>query len=119
MEDSNSNYSEVSFWDKVKSQALMAGREVIEKALVLYYCLQDQDTPTWAKTIILSALAYFVLPADAIPDYLVGVGFTDDLGALAAAAMTVASHIKEGHSAAAADRVLDWFGDGKQDASAG
>ncbi len=111
MTDVQDEISETSFWEKVRGQALRAGREVIERALVLYYCLQDTDTPAWARTVIVSALAYFILPADAIPDYLVTVGFTDDLGALAAAALTVAAHIKQSHTDAAAERISEWFRD--------
>ena len=47
---------------------IKAGKEVIEKALILYYCLQDDDTPAWAKTTIIGALGYFISPIDAIPD---------------------------------------------------
>lgn len=111
MADEQNSINDESFWEKVRGQAVKAGREVIEKALVLYYCLQDGDTPAWARTVIVSALAYFILPADAIPDYLVSVGFTDDLGALAAAALTVASHIKDAHIDAAAERMGQWFRD--------
>ena len=108
-----SEYSDESFWEKVKTQALKAGKEVIEKALTLYYCLQDTDTPGWAKTVIVGALAYFILPADAIPDYIAIVGFTDDLGVLAAAVATVAAHVKDDHATKARQVVERWFGDKK------
>jgi uncharacterized membrane protein YkvA (DUF1232 family) len=108
-------YTEDSFWDKVKAHALEAGRELIEKALTLYYCLQDRDTPKWAKTVIVGALAYFIWPADAIPDYIAAVGFTDDLGAVAAALATVVSHVKQGHVDRARSKLRNWFGDGVDD----
>ena len=111
MADYETEYSDSSFWEKVKTQALRAGKEVIEKALTLYYCLQDRDTPTWAKTVIVGALAYFILPMDAIPDYIVAVGFTDDLGALAAAVATVAAHLKDDHASKAKKMMEKWFGD--------
>ena len=103
-------YSDESFWEKVKKFALTAGKEVIEKALVLYYCLKDSDTPAWAKTVIIGALGYFILPADAIPDYIAAVGFTDDLGALAAATLTVATHVKKEHVSQARETIARWFG---------
>jgi uncharacterized membrane protein YkvA (DUF1232 family) len=105
-------YTEESFWDKVKAHALEAGRDLIEKALTLYYCLQDRDTPRWAKTVIIGALAYFIWPADAIPDYIAAVGFTDDLGALAAALATVVAHVKRDHVDLAREKLGEWFGDG-------
>jgi len=113
MADNGSNYSDKSFWKKVAEFALKAGKEVIEKALILYYCLEDSDTPGWARTVILGALAYFILPTDAVPDFLPG-GFVDDLGALAAALMLVSVHIKPKHREQAREKVKEWF-DGDDD----
>ncbi|OOZ41224.1 YkvA family protein [Solemya elarraichensis gill symbiont] len=97
-------------WSKIKKYAIMAGREVIELALKLYYATLDSDTPAWAKAVITGALAYFILPVDAVPDLLPG-GYVDDLGALAAAAATVSAHIKEEHAAKARETLKRWFGD--------
>ena len=103
------HYDEKSFWEKVGDFALIAGREFIEKALILYYCLQDSDTPTWAKATIIGALAYFIWPFDAYPDFLPG-GYADDLGVLGAALATVAVHIKEEHKEQAREQLNTWFG---------
>lgn len=103
-------YSDESFWDKVSRFAKKAGREVVEKALWLHYAAQHKDTPVWAKTTIYGALAYFILPTDAIPDFLPGVGFTDDLGALVAAVTTVAIYITPEVKERATNQILTWFG---------
>ncbi len=108
------HYSDTSFWDKVKTAARLAGREVVEKALVLYYVLRDPDTPKWAKTVVIGALGYFIVPLDAIPDLTPLVGYSDDLGALAAALTTVAKHIKPEHLDRARQKVIDLFGDDSQ-----
>ena len=89
-----------SFWQKVKSVVVKAGAEVIKLVLTLYYCMRDDDTPQWAKGIIIGALIYFVSPVDAVPDFLPG-GYVDDLAVLGAAAATVVAHIKPEHRAAA------------------
>jgi uncharacterized membrane protein YkvA (DUF1232 family) len=89
----NTAYSDSSFWEKLKGFALKAGREVIEKALYLYYAAQRPETPAWAKTVIYGALAYFISPLDAIPDAIPLAGFSDDLGALAAAVAMVSLYI--------------------------
>ena len=102
-------YSEDSLREKVAAFALRAGREIIDKVLVLYYCYQDRDTPAWAKTIILGALGYFIVPLDAIPDLMAGVGFSDDLGALAVAVGAVAMHIKPEHKERAEEKLRTWF----------
>lgn len=111
MEDYSAEYSDDSFWAKVKKFAIRAGKEVIEKALILYYCYQDHDTPTWAKSVIVGTLGYFVLPLDAIPDLTPIAGFVDDLGALAAALGIVAVHIKPQHQEEARNKMRDWFPD--------
>ena len=77
---SDPQYSDASFWEKLKQYAVVAGREVVETALKLFYCMQDADTPKWAKTVIGGALLYFIMPVDAVPDFLPG-GYVDDLGA--------------------------------------
>ena len=90
-------YSENRFRTKLARYALTAGQAVVEKALVLFYVLRDPSTPTRAKAIVIGALGYFIMPLDAIPDLLPGVGFSDDLGALAVAFTLVAMHIKPEH----------------------
>jgi uncharacterized membrane protein YkvA (DUF1232 family) len=79
-------------------------------ALTLFYCLQDPDTPKWAKATIAGALGYFILPMDLIPDFLPGAGFTDDWGALFAAIGTVAAYIKNEHRLKAASQWGRLFG---------
>jgi uncharacterized membrane protein YkvA (DUF1232 family) len=103
-------YSESSFWEKVRKNALAAGRELIEKALWLFYAILDGDTPTKAKWIIAGALGYFISPIDLIPDFIPVIGYTDDLAVLVAAIVTVASHIKEAHKEMAANKLKEWFG---------
>ncbi|MBE3097915.1 MAG: DUF1232 domain-containing protein [Planctomycetes bacterium] len=109
-EDYAKEYSEESFWAKLGKYALVAGKQVVEKALILYYCLSDRDTPKWAKGVIIAALGYFILPLDAIPDFVPGVGYADDLGVLAVAFAAVLVHIKSEHREHAKEKVRQWFG---------
>jgi uncharacterized membrane protein YkvA (DUF1232 family) len=81
------------FWRKVRSAFRDAGYAVVEKALLLYFLLLDDGVPAPAKATIASALAYFVLPMDAVPDVLPGVGYGDDLAVLAAALTSVSMHL--------------------------
>ncbi|MDG2617292.1 DUF1232 domain-containing protein [Thermoleptolyngbya sichuanensis A183] len=107
-------FSEQGFWQSLQRAAVYAGREVVEKALTLYFAAQRPETPVWAKTVIYSALAYFILPADAIPDFVLLTGYVDDLGTLAAALGAVAMAITPEVKAAAKQKVTDWFGDGTE-----
>jgi uncharacterized membrane protein YkvA (DUF1232 family) len=88
-----------AFW----RTARRAARQVpfMEELVAGYYCALDADTPLRAKAILLAALGYFVLPADSIPDILVGIGFTDDVAVLTAAVGAVRAHISPAHRLAA------------------
>jgi len=66
-----------------------------------YYCALDRQTPAKVKMVLFAALGYFVLPVDAIPDVLTGLGFTDDATVLATALGIVGAHIREPHRIAA------------------
>ena len=109
--DYGAEYSDGSFWEKIAQSAVKAGKEVVDKALVLYYCLQDDDTPAWARGTIMGALGYLILPADAVPDILPGAGYADDLAVLAVAFALVLAHIKQEHKRAAKEKMKEWFGD--------
>ena len=116
--DYGKEYQEESFWQKIRSYALAAGKAVIEIAFVLYYCLQDSDTPPWAKAVIIGALGYFILPMDGIPDFTPVVGFSDDFGALASAMGIVAVHIKPVHRMNAKMKVEEWWGEEDSESTA-
>ncbi len=103
-------YSEKGFWEKTQEAMQHAGREVIEKALVLYYVGNDPKTPTWAKTVIGGALGYFIFPVDAIPDFTPVVGFSDDIGVLFAATASLGLSITKRHIAQAKKKTKELFG---------
>lgn len=110
MEEMEKHYSDDKFWEKLKKFALRAGHSVVYTALLLYYVLQKPDLPAKARVTILAALGYFIFPVDLIPDLAVGIGFTDDLGALGVALFQVAIHIDDNVKAKAKAKLVDWFG---------
>lgn len=75
----------------------------VKDALALYYCLIDPQTPAYTKATIAAALAYFVSPADAIPDVIAGLGFTDDASVIATVLATVSSNLTQEHRQKAAE----------------
>lgn len=77
--DYSSSFSDDSFWDKFTSIPASVGCSVLRIALYLYYILKIADAPPWAKVAIIAALGYFVCPIDAVPDFLPGIGYTDDM----------------------------------------
>jgi uncharacterized membrane protein YkvA (DUF1232 family) len=88
------------FWPKIRRTA--AKIPFAGQALSIYFAARDPETPTAAKGIMLGALAYFVLPLDAIPDIFAGIGFTDDAAVIAALLATLGANIKRRHKDAAA-----------------
>lgn len=103
-------YSAPRLWRTLCRATLSAGRKTLLTALTLFYCLQDRDTPTWAKGVIIGALGYLVLPTDLIPDIIPGAGYGDDWGALVAALGTVAAYIKDEHKSKAGAQLERLFG---------
>lgn len=104
-----SEFSDNKFWNKAVSYAKVAGREVIEKALWLYFAAQRPETPAWAKAAIYAALGYFIFPLDALPDPTPVLGYADDLGVLAAAIASVSLYIDDTVKVQAAEKLDDWF----------
>jgi uncharacterized membrane protein YkvA (DUF1232 family) len=92
------------FWRKLRQ--LAARLPFTEDLIAAHYCAFDRQTPLRVKAALVGALAYFVLPADVIPDVLPLIGYTDDAAVLAAAIRLVASHITPDHREAAR-RTLD------------
>lgn len=104
MKEISTAATEKKFWKKVLDQGANIGRHLLALAFTLYYCLLDSETPAWARATITAALAYLILPVDAIPDFLPG-GYVDDAAALTAAAGAVLAHIKPEHRERAQDQV--------------
>lgn len=87
------------FWPKIRKVASQV--PFAADALSLWWCARDPTTPTAAKGMVMAALAYFVLPTDAIPDVLPVLGFTDDAAVIAALIAIVGKNLKARHKEAA------------------
>lgn len=68
-----------------------------EEVVALYFCMLDARTPLWVKGTAAAALAYFILPLDAVPDVLPLIGLGDDMTVLSAAIAAVSAHITAEH----------------------
>jgi uncharacterized membrane protein YkvA (DUF1232 family) len=87
------------FWPKMR-QTL--GRiPFSEDAVAAFYCATDAATPLPVRATLFGALAYFVLPFDVVPDFLIGLGYTDDAAVLLAAFTTAKTYITDDHRAKA------------------
>ncbi len=103
-------FSESKLLDKIVKFAKAAGIKVIYLALLLFYTLQKPATPKWAKSAIIGALGYFILPLDFISDFIPAIGFTDDLTALVAVLVTVGLYVDDEIKSKAKTRLHVWFG---------
>lgn len=72
-----------AFWSEVSVCARMAKATIAGK-----YPMKARE-----KAILVSGLAYVVLPLDAIPDVIPGLGYTDDLVVLGAVVAGLAMEI--------------------------
>jgi len=102
------------FWPKVRST--LGKVPFAEDVVAAYYCAVDHRTPAAAKAILLGAIAYFISPADAIPDFVVGLGYTDDAAVLMAAISAIRRYLRPEHRSRARD-FLD--GQGRPDNRSG
>jgi uncharacterized membrane protein YkvA (DUF1232 family) len=109
--DYSDQYSEKSLFEKIKKVSKNAGIKVIYYVLIAYYLLKKPDLPKKEKAIIIGALGYFIMPFDLVPDLTIGVGYVDDLGALALALGKVALYIDDEVKQQAKDKLHDIFGD--------
>ncbi|WP_296598788.1 YkvA family protein [Phenylobacterium sp.] len=87
------------FWPKIRRVA--AKIPFAKEALSVWYCAKDDETPIAAKGMMFAALAYFVLPVDAIPDFIAGLGYTDDAAVFTALMAIVGRNLKPKHKLAA------------------
>ncbi len=91
------------FWPKIRRVASRV--PFASDALAVWFCARDDATPVVAKGMMFAALAYFVLPTDAVPDFIAGLGYTDDAAVFAAMLAIVGRHLKPRHREAAREAV--------------
>ena len=83
------------FWQKMRRT--LGKVPFTEDAVAAFHCATDSATPLRIRATLFGALAYFVMPFDVVPDFIAGLGYTDDAAVLVAAFTAAASHITEDH----------------------
>jgi uncharacterized membrane protein YkvA (DUF1232 family) len=104
-------FSDFRFWEKLKKFAAAAGVKTVYSALLLFFAYKRSDTPGWAKRLVVGVLGYLIMPIDAIPDLGFLIGYTDDLGVLSFALVTIAAYVNEDVRAQAREKLTNWFPD--------
>ncbi|WP_245620062.1 YkvA family protein [Phenylobacterium immobile] len=87
------------FWPKMRQT--LSRVPFASDALAVWFCARDAETPFRAKAMAMAALAYFVMPADAVPDLIAGLGYTDDAAVFAALLALIGRHVTARHRDAA------------------
>lgn len=104
------DFSDEAFWQKLRRYARQAGLKAVYTALLLFYAYRRKETPTWAKSIVIGVLGYFLSPIDIIPDLTPIIGYTDDIGVLSFGLVTIAAHVNKDVKEQARGRLSKWFG---------
>lgn len=105
------HYSEGAFLDKARRYGRQAGVAAIYAGLLLFYLLKRPDLPWKVRLAIAGALGYFILPADMLPDIIVGLGFSDDLSVLLGVLTCCYGHVDDGVRERARAKVEELFGE--------
>ena len=103
-------YSEEGFWDSIARGFKHTGATVVRPALELYYSMTSPDTPVWAKSIAVGALGYLILPFDAVPDFIPGVGLGDDVVTMMAAITSLGRYVTPEVKNKAQQKAKETFG---------
>ena len=98
-----------NFWQTARRAASKV--PMMNEVVAAYFCAMDPATPARVRGILLAALAYFILPLDFVPDFLMFVGFSDDVAVLTAAIAAVRSNITDAHRDAAKEALREKLDD--------
>ena len=110
--DYEEEYSEDSFWSKIKNFGLKAGEDIVSHSLQLYYVAADPKTAKADKLKIYAALGYLISLIDAIPDITPLVGYADDFGGVMLVYSSIRKQIKEEHVSKVNEKLSKWFSKG-------
>ena len=84
IESYSGTYSEEKFLHKLGKWAKRMGLDTVFCANILFCTLGADTTPKWVAIKIMAPLGYLIAPLDFIPDFIVPLGFVDDMAALVA-----------------------------------
>lgn len=104
-----------NLWTNIMRNANKVGRESTKTLLELFYVMKSPDTSVIDKGLIMAALAYQLLPEDALPKDKFGIlGMLDNGAALAFAYNKVKSSVTPAISMQVNNILNQWF-DGTED----
>ena len=74
-----------------------------------FYCIGDTSgaVPAKARLAFAGAAIYFIVPTDAVPDFLPFIGYSDDAVGLTAAIAALGAYMQDSHYAMAKQKMQD------------
>ena len=108
-------FTENKWLSFVSKRYKTVGSKSIYTGLLLFFAFRRDETPVWAKNIILGTLGYLITPIDGIPDLTPVLGYTDDIGVLSFGLVTIASYVNEDVRNKAKEKLSKWFPSFDQD----
>jgi uncharacterized membrane protein YkvA (DUF1232 family) len=85
-----------------KMRSFRRGVRFTKHIFALFRYMVDENIPWYKKTIVVAALAYFIMPVDAVPDLIPIIGYMDDFGVIAAVLGFLGREIQPYYSASPA-----------------
>jgi uncharacterized membrane protein YkvA (DUF1232 family) len=85
-----------------KMRSFRRGVRFTKHIFALFRYMVDEHIPWYKKTIVVAALAYFIMPVDAVPDLVPIIGYLDDFGVIAAVLGFLGREIQPYYSASPA-----------------
>lgn len=95
----------------IQKRLRLLGYKLTYMTLLLFYAYQNPETPRWAKNIVLGALGYLLNPFDCIADITPVIGYTDDIGVLTFALVSISTYISDEVIINARRQLNRWWGD--------
>jgi len=95
----------------VKKKFKILGYKLAYMALLLYHAYNNPKTPRWARNIVLGSLGYLLTPIDSIVDVIPFIGYTDDIGILSFALVTISAYINDDIKISARKQLQSWVGE--------
>lgn len=102
-------FSEAKLWRKLNRVAAHIGMKVAYPVVLLYYLFKSPQVPLRAKSLIVAALTYFIMPFDGLPDFIPFLGYTDDLSLLLTTLSNTIKYVSPEILEQTRIRIEQWF----------
>ena len=104
-------FNETGLIKKLGKVAKTAGLMGAYPAVLLFFLFKGKNVPLRSKSMIAAALAYFIFPADTIPDITPIIGYSDDVSIMLVSISQLVKYITPEILEKTRKRLVEWFGE--------